>query len=448
MLAPFDGSIHVPFHRVLFEFLAFVVQLSAFAQSEQYLGPAEFEIHFERNQSEPFFKGAACEAFDLAAMDEQFSRPFRFVIESIGLLVFGDFAADEPDLVPLDPAIGVFERDFAVTQAFHFAPHEHHAAFERLEHFVLVARATVVRDELLVVAGCRFGRLFVLFCHGNAGPIPVSNQPFNASLTLLEYSKRLDFGMTHAMIRPTQHITGTYPAVQVYLLGTVDFASTLALQQRLVFEASGSRDGQMTLLLCEHPPLLSIGRQGSRTDVRIESHELAQRNIETRWVNRGGGAILHQAGQLAVYPIVPLEDYRLSVGEFQTKFLSALRAALVELGVAVQNTSGGSGVWGRTGLLAASGLAVKNSVSYFGAYLNVEPCSPLSRWVLSDLPHAEPMSSLAVERRHRTRMTTVREAVIRHVCDPFTQGRYHIHSRHPWLVRQTIIPANENSVRA
>ncbi len=66
--------------------------------------------------------------------------------------------------------------------------------------------------------------------------------------------------------------------------------AALALQQRLVYEAGGRQDATITLLVCEHPPIITIGRGGSRAQLRASAAELASRQIEVRWVNRGGGA--------------------------------------------------------------------------------------------------------------------------------------------------------------
>ncbi|HEX7379706.1 MAG TPA: hypothetical protein VF278_21460, partial [Pirellulales bacterium] len=114
------------------------------------------------------------------------------------------------------------------------------------------------------------------------------------------------------------------PAVEAHLLGQVEFDDCLALQQRLVYEAIGRRDGQITLLICEHPLKITVGRQGSRSHIRLSQHELKSRQIEVRWVNRGGGCLVHAPGQLAVYPIVPLEPWSLSVGEYLARLQRGL----------------------------------------------------------------------------------------------------------------------------
>src|SRR5436190_9986850 len=98
-----------------------------------------------------------------------------------------------------------------------------------------------------------------------------------------------------------------------HLLGVVPFDAALALQQRLVYECGGERAARAVILLCEHEPLVTVGRQGSRLHVRADDEELARRGLEVRWVKRGGGAIVHAPGQLAAYAVVPLMRFGLTV---------------------------------------------------------------------------------------------------------------------------------------
>src|SRR5436190_21819309 len=91
------------------------------------------------------------------------------------------------------------------------------------------------------------------------------------------------------------------PSVEAYLLGQVDYDVCLALQQRLVYEVSGRRDGQIALLLCEHPLSITVGRRGSWSHIHFDEAELTRRSIGVKFVNRGDGVVLHAPGQLAVY---------------------------------------------------------------------------------------------------------------------------------------------------
>ncbi len=223
------------------------------------------------------------------------------------------------------------------------------------------------------------------------------------------------------------------PAVEAYLLGTVDFDICLALQQRLVYETAGRTDGQISLLLCEHPLSITIGRQGSRAHLRLEPRELLSRRVEVRWVNRGGGCLVHAPGQLAVYPIVPLERHGFSVGDYLARLQSGILAALADMRFQGSTRPEGEGIWGRAGQVAFFGAAVKNGISYYGAYVNVAPATNLFRWVESDPEERSPMSSLLIERQQPVRMSGVREATVRRVSEAFGCDRYHLYTGHPLL---------------
>ncbi|HEX3725815.1 MAG TPA: hypothetical protein VHV08_06210 [Pirellulales bacterium] len=227
------------------------------------------------------------------------------------------------------------------------------------------------------------------------------------------------------------------PAVETFLLGQVDFAEALALQHRLVFESGGRADGQISLLLCEHSPLVTIGRAGSRAHVRLGPRELASRQLRIEWVNRGGGALLHAPGQLAIYPIVPLDWHGWTVGDYLARLQGGIVAALAELGVAGQTRDGSYGVWGRSGQLAAVGVAVKSWTTYFGAYLNVDPAMQPFRAIDADSTGRTPSGSLAAERRQRIKMPAVRATIIAQLAAALGCSRYHLYTGHPLLAQLT-----------
>jgi lipoyl(octanoyl) transferase len=91
------------------------------------------------------------------------------------------------------------------------------------------------------------------------------------------------------------------------------------------------------------------------------------------------------------------------------------------------------GVWGRTGQLAAIGVAVRHWVTYYGAYLNVCPPMGLFRLVESDPRGQTQMSCLVAERRGPVRMTAVRAALVRRLTECFGCDRYHLYTGHPRL---------------
>ena len=241
------------------------------------------------------------------------------------------------------------------------------------------------------------------------------------------------------------------PALEAFLLGQIDFDRALALQQRLVSECHDRGNGQVTLLLCEHPAIITVGRGGSPGDVATQSGPVRNGQIEIRWVNRGGRCFVHCPGQLAIYPIVPLRWHGFSVGEFLDRLRAGIAETLDDLNVPCQTgpdikprpvvtpgdaTTGRGfmdGVWGRTGQLAAVGVAVRNWVTYYGAYLNVCPPMGLFRLVQSDPYSRTPMSCLVTERRGPAKMTAVRAALVRRLAECFGCDRYHLYTGHPLL---------------
>ena len=159
---------------------------------------------------------------------------------------------------------------------------------------------------------------------------------FPATLTVTHNTPFYPFRPVNSssVVRPSSFdIESPSPAMQAFLLGQVDFDRALSLQQRLVEEAHNRGDGQITLLLCEHPTIITIGRGGSPGDVATQNSLIRSGQIEVRWVNRGGGALLHCPGQLAIYPIVPLRWHRFSVGEFIERLQMGIVESLDDLNV-------------------------------------------------------------------------------------------------------------------
>lgn len=225
--------------------------------------------------------------------------------------------------------------------------------------------------------------------------------------------------------------TSKPPLMEAYLLPMVDYSAVLALQQRLVYELSGREDGRIALLVCEHPPLITIGRAGSHHHLRCGPEELASRKLETRWVNRGGGVLLHAPGQLAIYPIVPLFWYGYSVGAYLDRLQQATTNLLTELRVPPRTCPERYDLWGRNGWLACLGVAIKSWTSYHGIYLNVS--APLNAVNFISNQPLGLASSVNVERQTPVSMSKVREAAIRHIGSVFGNLRTQIYLHHPLL---------------
>jgi lipoyl(octanoyl) transferase len=215
------------------------------------------------------------------------------------------------------------------------------------------------------------------------------------------------------------------------LLGTVDFEDCLALQRRLVYDALSRDDGRIVVLLCKHSPLITIGRGGSRGDIRLTGSELAQRELEIRYISRGGGAILHAPGQLAIYPIVPLAQHGWTIGEYLRRLQKSLADVLAEFNVKPQAVPGSLALSGRSGVLAAVGVSVRQGITMHGAFLNVS--AEMRDFGRVMVAGGQTMSSLLSHRALPTKMSKVRAALVTHLAEALELERYHLHTGHPLL---------------
>jgi lipoyl(octanoyl) transferase len=233
---------------------------------------------------------------------------------------------------------------------------------------------------------------------------------------------------------------GAFP-IQFHLLGSIDYEDCHWLQRRLVYEAGGHDDGRIITLLCEHPPLISVGRGGSRGHIRWSNEQLRRHGLDMRWVNRGGGCILHAPGQLAIYPIVPLAWHRWTVGEYLLRLQRAIVQTLEEFHVRGETYAPWAGVWGRSGQLAACGVAVRDWVTCHGAFLNVNPDMTNFHFVDVVDPlrtvagQKSTMGSLFAERRQALSTAKVRASLIPHLAAAFGSARYYLATGHPLLLR-------------
>ena len=232
------------------------------------------------------------------------------------------------------------------------------------------------------------------------------------------------------------------PAVETYLLGRIALDQLLLLQDRVAEEIGRRDDGQICLLLCEHPEIVTIGRGGSPDEVRSNAGPLRTGQIQTRWVKRGGGCLLHAPGQLAVYPIVPLRWHGFRVGEYLDRLQGGVLRALEGLGIHAETRPGRHGLWGRTGQLAAFGVSVRDAVTRHGAFINVCPAMGLFRLVETDPRESSRMSCLLAERQRPVKMTSVRTEVIGQMTAALGCDRYHLYTGHPWLRTQSVPPAS------
>jgi lipoyl(octanoyl) transferase len=223
--------------------------------------------------------------------------------------------------------------------------------------------------------------------------------------------------------------------LQVYLLGMVEFDAALAVQRRLVYEVAGNPESA-ALVLCEHPPTLTIGREGSWRHVSADPIEFRTRRWPVRWVNRGGGCILQTPGQLAIYPILPLDRLGMGLRAYLDRLGEVLIDVLDEFSMRAHSRTPAPAVWVSGRPIAKLGVAVRNWVSYYGAFLNINPDLELFRMVDRKIETGGMMTSLERERHGPLRSSMVRERVIEYFAEQFGFTQTYLFTEHPLLRRK------------
>ncbi len=149
--------------------------------------------------------------------------------------------------------------------------------------------------------------------------------------------------------------------IQYLYLGRIDYGEALRLQQELVALRQQGRIDNLLLLL-EHPPVLTLGRNASRSNVLASDELLAARGVALYEINRGGDVTYHGPGQLIGYPIFDLRSLRNGKGgrPGPVDFVRLMEEALIRLcgvyGVRAGRICGLTGVWcaPREGVLEGS----------------------------------------------------------------------------------------------
>jgi len=159
--------------------------------------------------------------------------------------------------------------------------------------------------------------------------------------------------------------------VDLELMG---YAEAWALQKRAVAaRKAGAIDD--VLLLCEHPHVITQGRNGKRENLLASEHVLRQKGVEFHTTDRGGDVTYHGPGQIVGYPILNLGAIRRDVVWYVRMLEEAMIRATAELGVAAKRVEGKTGIWIENGnaeeKLGAIGVHISRWVTSHGFAYNV-----------------------------------------------------------------------------
>jgi lipoyl(octanoyl) transferase len=215
-------------------------------------------------------------------------------------------------------------------------------------------------------------------------------------------------------------------AINVVQLGRVPYALGLKLQEELV---GARKEGRVpdTLLLLEHRPVITLGRNAKQKHVLASAEQLAARGVEIFECNRGGDVTFHGPGQLVGYPIFNILEMkpRLGAVDFVRRLEEVLIRTCADFGIAAERIPGLTGVWTaansprngendqQKGKIAAIGIHVSRGVTSHGFALNVETNLEFFRLIVPCGITACPVTSISEELGRPVSLQDVAESAAR-----------------------------------
>jgi len=231
--------------------------------------------------------------------------------------------------------------------------------------------------------------------------------------------------------------------ISVIQLGTIDYRMGLRLQQQLVELRKTGRIGDVLIML-EHSPVITLGRNADRANVIASQEALAHRGVEVFECDRGGDVTFHGPGQLVGYPIFDLremisqEGTRKTLGavDYVRRLEEVLIRSCTDFGIPIKRTPGLTGVWttstlstrteadsspahdlpsSREGKIAAIGVHISRAVTSHGFALNVNIDLDYFNLIVPCGIKSKPVTSMAKELGHELSLQDVAHSVSRNV---------------------------------
>ena len=201
--------------------------------------------------------------------------------------------------------------------------------------------------------------------------------------------------------------------------GTLPYGAGLELQKDLV---TRRRAGNIpdTLILLEHPHVITLGSSSDPAHVLVDEDERDRRGIELYEAGRGGDVTYHGPGQLVAYPILDLKPDRKDLHRYLRDLETVLMYVASDFDIEAERSESGTGIWTSAGKLAAIGVRVSSGwITSHGIALNVDsdldyfgtivPCGIADRGV----------TSMERELGEAPKAHEVRQSFVRHFCDVF-----------------------------
>ena len=184
-----------------------------------------------------------------------------------------------------------------------------------------------------------------------------------------------------------------------------------------------SQGSQLTttnyFLLCEHPPVYTLGKSGKKENVLMNDDELAANDIAFFNTNRGGDITFHGPQQIVGYPILDLEKYYTDIGKYLRNLEEMIILTLAEYGIKGGRSKGETGVWidkdipGKERKICAIGVRCSRWITMHGFALNVNTDLGYFNHIIPCGIHNKQVTSMQKELGYKIDYSEVKEKIKR-----------------------------------
>lgn len=199
-------------------------------------------------------------------------------------------------------------------------------------------------------------------------------------------------------------------------LNEIDYRQAMDLQLSIVRGINRGEIHHDFLLVLEHPPVFTLGKNGGIENLVVSESFLKEKNINTVQIERGGNITYHGPGQLVVYPILNLKKMGLAVKDYVKGLEEVMIRTAADFGISAERNEKNHGIWIKDRKLGSIGLAIKHGVSFHGLAMNINMSLEPFSWINPCGLAGVSMTSLELESKNKISMTSA----VNRITDKFT----------------------------
>ena len=209
--------------------------------------------------------------------------------------------------------------------------------------------------------------------------------------------------------------------LNILLPGRLDYKEALDLQEKLLLLRQ-QNEIEDTLILLEHPPVLTLGRRGEYGNILLPLDILEAQGVKVYEVSRGGDVTYHGPGQIVGYPIINLCNMGKDIKEFVYKIEEVIiRLLSNEFGIkSYRDEKKYTGVWVEDEKITAIGIAVKKWVTMHGFAFNVNTDLSHFKWITPCGITDKSVTSVQKILGREIDFVKMNEFVLKYFCEVFS----------------------------